>query len=133
MRVMIVDDYPGTVQAAGRLLTGLGHECGTATCGAEALTMAKAFRPDLVIVDIGLPDIDGYALLRALRSQVANHPPCIVAMSGWACARIAALEEGFDDCLLKPVGREAFVRVIELTQRRQPSGGDVEHAHGVRR
>jgi len=128
MRVLIVDDYPGTAETAGKLLRGAGHECRSATSGAKALAVADAFQPEVAIVDIGLPDIDGYALISALRIRCATRPPYAVAMSGRTHALKAALEVGFDECLLKPADREALVRVVELAQRRQASVGDlVEH------
>ena len=87
-------------------------------CGADALTQADSFNPDLAIVDIGLPDIDGCALLGALRSRLATWA-YLVAMTGWQHAVERAVEAGFDDCLLKPAGREQLLRVVELAQRRR--------------
>jgi DNA-binding response OmpR family regulator len=121
MRVLIVDDYPDTAEATGELLASAGHEYRAATCGADALTEADAFDPELAIVDIGLPDIDGCALLGALRSRLATRPPYLVAMTGWQHAFERAVEAGFDECLLKPAGREQLLRVVELARRRRAS------------
>ncbi len=74
MRVLIVDDYPDTVDAVGELLRRAGHDCRSATCGAEALAVADAFKPQIAILDIGLPDIDGYKLLSALRNRLVKSP-----------------------------------------------------------
>jgi two-component system CheB/CheR fusion protein len=68
MRVLIVDDYPGTAETAGKLLKAAGHECLSATSSAKALALADEFEPEVAIVDISLPDIDGYALIVALRT-----------------------------------------------------------------
>jgi DNA-binding response OmpR family regulator len=121
MRVLIVDDYPGTAETTGKLLRGAGHECRSATSGAKALAVADVFEPEVAILDIGLPDIDGYALIGALRNRFAIRPPYAIAMSGRTHALKAALEVGFDECLLKPANREQLVRVVELAQRRQGS------------
>ncbi len=123
MRVLIVDDYPGTAETAGKLLRGAGHECRSARSGAEALVVADAFEPEVAILDIGLPDIDGYALIDALRRRMAIRPPYVVAMSGRGHALTAAREIGFDECLLKPVDREQLVRVVELARERRASPG----------
>ena len=118
MRVLIVDDYPDTAEATGVLLESAGHECRTATSGAEALAAADAFNPELAILDIGLPDIDGYALLDVLRSRFSPRPPYIVAVTGWTHAFERAVDAGFDECLLKPAGREQLMRAVRLAQRR---------------
>ncbi|HEX3474633.1 MAG TPA: response regulator [Kofleriaceae bacterium] len=115
MRVLIVDDYPDTAESASELLRRAGHDCQSATCGAEALAVADAFMPELAILDIGLPDIDGYALREALHSRLAS-PPYFVALSGRPHALNAALVVGFDACLLKPVGLAQLLRVVRLAQ-----------------
>jgi CheY-like chemotaxis protein len=78
--------------------------------------VANAFTPELAILDIGLPDIDGYALREALRGRLASHPPYFVALSGRTHALNAALAAGFDACLLKPVGLLHLLRVVRLAQ-----------------
>jgi len=116
MRVLIVDDYPDTAETACELLRNAGHHCQSATCGADALAVADAFKPELAILDIGLPDIDGYALRVALQSRLANWRSYFVALSGRAHALHAALAVGFDACLLKPVGLTQLLRVVRLAQ-----------------
>ena len=116
MRVLIVDDYPDTAETACELLRRAGHDCRSATCGVKALAVAAAFTPELAILDIGLPDIDGYALRGALQSRLANCHPYFVALSGRAHALNAALAVGFDTCLLKPVGLGQLLRVVRLAQ-----------------
>lgn len=116
MRVLIVDDYPDTAETACELLRSAGHDCRSATCGAKALAVADAFKPELAILDIGLPDIDGYALRGALQSRLANCHPYFVALSGRTHALNAALAVGFDTCLLKPVGMAQLLRVVRLAQ-----------------
>jgi DNA-binding response OmpR family regulator len=117
MRVLIVDDYPDTAEAASELLRTAGHECWSAACGADALAGAEAFSPELAILDIGLPDISGYDLVVALRARLAKRPPYFVAMTGWSSAVKRARDAGFDHFLLKPAGREQLLLAIELAQR----------------
>ena len=119
MHVLIVDDYPDTAETACQLLESAGHECRAVTCGADALAAVDAFRPDLAIIDIDLPDMDGCALLGALRSRFPTHPPYLVALTGSKHALERAVEAGFDECLLKPAGREQLLRVAQLAQRRR--------------
>ncbi|MGH7634023.1 MAG: response regulator [Gemmatimonadaceae bacterium] len=116
MRVLIVDDYPDTAETACELLRRAGHDCRSATCGAEALAVADVLKPELAILDVGLPDIDGYELRAALHSRLANGPPYFVALSGRTHALNAALVVGFDACLLKPVGLAQLLRVVRLAQ-----------------
>lgn len=116
MRVLIVDDYPDTAETACDLLRTAGHDCRSATCGARALAVADAFIPELAILDIGLPDIDGYALRGELQSRLASCQPYFVALSGRTHALSAALAVGFDACLLKPVGLVQLLRVVRQAQ-----------------
>lgn len=116
MRVLIVDDYPDTAETACELLRRAEHECRSATCGAEALAVADAFKPELAILDVGLPDMDGYALREALHDRLADYEPYFVALSGRTHALNAALVVGFDACLLKPVGLAQLLRVVRLAQ-----------------
>jgi CheY-like chemotaxis protein len=116
MRVLIVDDYPDTAESACELLRNAGNDCRSATCGAEALGVVDAFKPELAILDIGLPDLDGYALRSALQSRLVDCPPYFVALSGRTHALNAALAVGFDACLQKPVGLVQLLRVVQLAQ-----------------
>jgi CheY-like chemotaxis protein len=119
MRVLIVDDYPDTAETTGELLASDGHEYRTAASGAEALAAVDAFDPELAILDIGLPDIDGYALLDALRSRMATRPPYTVAMTGWRDALSRAPAAGFDECLLKPARRDQLLHAVRLALSRR--------------
>src|SRR5215510_16402553 len=102
-RVLIVDDYPDAAEIASMLLELLGHECRHAETGHAALIEAKRFDPDVVILDIGLPDLSGYDVARALRQRSGSRP-YLVALTGWGqpLDRARAFEAGFDTHLLKP-------------------------------
>jgi CheY-like chemotaxis protein len=118
MRVLIVDDFPDTAEIASELLTRQGHECRTASSGSEALAAVEAWSPDLAILDIGLPDLDGYQLAAALCARLAAHPPYLVAMSGWAHGMDRARQAGFGQYLLKPASQQQLLRAVELAQGR---------------
>ena len=68
-RVLVVDDHPDSADASCMLLSALGHVCSSAMSGEEALAEAVRFQPNVVICDIGLPDISGYEVARALRTR----------------------------------------------------------------
>src|SRR5438128_12338022 len=99
MRVLIVDDYPGSVDASQLLLELLGHECRTAMDGASALQQFRAFEPDIVLLDIGLPDLSGYEVAREIRAgEQRGKRVFIAAMTGWATSedRVRSLASGID-------------------------------------
>src|ERR1041385_5285764 len=80
-RILVVDDFPDAAETACVLFALMGHECRVAFKGFEALSVALAFDPDIVILDIGLPDISGYEVARVLRKQ--SQRMHIVALTGW--------------------------------------------------
>jgi two-component system KDP operon response regulator KdpE len=117
-RIIIVDDEPQILRALRINLQARGYEIHTAPNGAEALRVAAATRPDLVILDLGLPDIDGVEVIRKLRAWT---PVPIVVLSGRAESRnkVDALDAGADDYVTKPFGvDELLARIRAVTRRR---------------
>ncbi len=119
MRVLYVDDdrvnsllFTETCRLAG------GVDVETAVTGAEACDLVRSWRPDLLVIDLHLPDTDGYALLATLRSQLADRDlPAFLCTAEEACDVLApAREAGFDGCWTKPVSLQTVL--AELTQRR---------------
>jgi CheY-like chemotaxis protein len=104
MRILVVDDYPSTAEVACLYLQGLGHECRAAGTAAEALEVAAAFDPEIVILDIGLPDQSGYEVARTLRARAGGRRLHLAAVTGWGAPhdRVRAFEAGFDQHILKP-------------------------------
>lgn len=104
-RVLVVDDYPDTCEITAKVLELKGHVASTATSGEEAIRKAGTFAPDLVLLDISMPDMDGVQVAEALRATPGTKKPVIAAMSGYSTLlykrRCAAA--GFDYYLLKPV------------------------------
>jgi CheY-like chemotaxis protein len=81
-RVLVIDDNVDHAQVMMLLLRGMGHDAAFAVNGSSALDMARRFRPDIVLVDLGLPDMDGALLCRELRSQPGLERARIFAISG---------------------------------------------------
>ena len=113
LRVLVVDDLLDTIEVVCMLLDTLGHDARGATSGTRALEVAAAHDPQLVICDIGMPDLSGYEVARELRRRAAGKPMHLVAISGWAANadRVEALAAGFDQHFLKPA-TEAVIREI---------------------
>ena len=116
MRVLIVDDYPDTLESVAALLGQLGHDCRTAGTAAEALAVVETFEPELALLDVGLPDLSGYELLDALCARHGHQRPYFVALTGWHEAHRNAVEGGFDLCLLKPATHAQLVAAIALAE-----------------
>ena len=105
LRILIVDDHPDTAEAIGMLLDAIGHETKVARTGADGIAAAEMYKPHLVILDIGLPDISGYEVARSIRALPCGAGIHLVAATGWGAAedRVRALAAGFDQHQLKPL------------------------------
>jgi signal transduction histidine kinase/CheY-like chemotaxis protein len=103
-RVVLVEDNDDSREALGTALELLGHEVFAAATGADALELARAHRPDVFIVDIGLPDMDGFGVARALRAMPEGAEARLIALSGYGSAadKARAREAGFDHHVTKP-------------------------------
>ncbi len=121
-RVLVVDDEQSIRRAVGRALTARGYQVQLATDGQEALTAAAAFQPDLVVLDLNLPALDGLEVCRQLRgwSQV---PILVLSVREDEPDKVAALDLGADDYLTKPFGiDELMARVRALLRRASAQG-----------
>ena len=128
-RVLVVDDNHDAADSLAAILLLDGHEVRIARDGAQALDTAQAFRPEVVVLDIGLPDIDGYAVCAALRQQPWGREARVVALTGWGQDpdRRRSQEAGFDAHLLKPVDPNALRSVLGL--ERALSAVEPNHDH----
>jgi CheY-like chemotaxis protein len=106
--VLAVDDNADAVESLALLLAGQGHEVRTAHDGPDALELAEAFRPEVVILDVGLPCMDGYEVARRLRERRPKQNLFLVALTGYGREedRRRSREAGFDLHLVKPVDPE---------------------------
>ena len=111
----MIDDHRDTLHTMGALLGKLGHETVTAETGEEALRAAAEFHPDLILSDIGLPGMDGYAFARRIRTDPSLCPRRLVAVTGYGqpVDQERAYEAGFDQHITKPVGLEDLCRILD--------------------
>jgi two-component system CheB/CheR fusion protein len=116
-RVLVIDDQRDALFTMHALLAQLGQEVVTAANGPDALKAAAEFRPDIVLSDIGLPEMDGYAIARRMRSDPSLRPSKLIAVTGYgqAADQQRAYEAGFDAHLTKPVALEALCRILDET------------------
>jgi signal transduction histidine kinase len=105
LKVLVVDDNREVAQTIGWMLEAIGHDHQLVHDGREALAAARAYRPDVVLLDIGLPGMDGYAVCRAFRQDEDLKRTPIIAQTGWGQVRdkTMASDAGFDQHLTKPV------------------------------
>src|SRR5713101_3055166 len=119
-KVLVVDDEPVLVETIAYNLEQAGYEVTTAADGASALEVARRERPDLVILDIMLPEMDGLEVCRLLRREnsTATTPIMMLTAKGEEIDKVVGLEVGADDYVTKPFGRrELLARVRALLRR----------------
>jgi CheY-like chemotaxis protein len=123
-RVLVVDDNEDAREALRFLLDDEGHDVRTAADGPEALAVASAFRPDVVLLDIGLPGMDGYEVARRLRQIPECRSTFIAAVSGYGQPedRIRSQAAGFDEHLLKPVSAGPLLALLKERNRAGDDG-----------
>jgi CheY-like chemotaxis protein len=115
-RILVVDDNRDAADSLVMMLRMMGHETATAYDGIEAVQAAAAFRPDVVLLDIGLPKMNGYEAARHIRKQPWGSGMALIALTGWGQEgdKRRALEAGFDHHLTKPVEVVALERLIAI-------------------
>jgi two-component system CheB/CheR fusion protein len=113
-RILIVDDNVDAAQALAMLLTMQGHEVEVRADGASGMAAATTYKPDIVLLDIGLPDMDGYEVARQLRKSGASKGMTLIAVTGYGLPsdRTRSAEAGFDHHLTKPVEAEDLIRLL---------------------
>jgi len=113
-RVLVVDDNLDNVESISMLLRVLGHEVETATDGLQALEVTRTFRPDVVLLDIGLPNLDGYEVAARIRAEQDGAPIRLVAVTGWSRddEPMRVKKAGFDHHLTKPVDPKRLESII---------------------
>ena len=121
-RVLVVEDDAAIADVLRRALRQEGHEVRSAEDGLEALELAESFVPDLVILDLGLPKLDGVEVCRRLRAS-SDAPILILTARSDTDDRVEGLDSGADDYLMKPFERqELLARMRALMRRRPPQG-----------
>ncbi len=120
-RVLIVEDNGDSAQTLRMILGIWGHDAWVAQTGDEALDLAREHRPDVILLDLGLPDMDGYTVARAIRVDPWLREATILAMTGQDGEEIVreAKAAGIDHYLLKPIRLEALERLLtDLAENR---------------
>ena len=133
MRVLLIEDDPAVAAGIVDALTGAAHEVRHESTGADGIRAAGDDAPDLVVLDLGLPDMDGTDVCRAIRLESAV-PIIVVSARSEEIDRVLALEMGADDFLVKPFGvRELIARIRAVTRRTMPDGRAAAPAQTQRR
>jgi two-component system KDP operon response regulator KdpE len=124
-KVLVVDDEPAQLRLVGRILTANGYEVASAGSGQEAVRLVYERQPELILLDVVMPDIDGWQTCRLIR-EVSDVP--VIMLTGKRNSEddvVRGLESGADDYLAKPVGnRELLARVKAALRRGDKSGSN---------
>jgi CheY-like chemotaxis protein/nitrogen-specific signal transduction histidine kinase len=115
-RLLVVDDNVDAAQTLAAMLALHGQDVRTAFSGYEALQVAEAWRPDVAVLDIGMPGLNGYELCQRLREQSHGRPPLLIACTGWGqeADRERAHAAGFDFHLVKPIEPATLLRLLNV-------------------
>ncbi|MFO0788250.1 MAG: response regulator [Pirellulales bacterium] len=113
-RVLVVEDQPALSHVTVALLKKLGHEVRSAADGPEALMAVREYNPEVVLLDIGLPGMDGYEVARCVRSELGEDAPLLVAMTGYSQHEVSrhARRAEFDHHLVKPADMSALKELL---------------------
>lgn len=122
MRILIADDDPQILRALRITLTARGYDIVTASNGAEAIGIAIDRRPDLVMLDLGMPQLDGLSVIQAIRGW-SDAPILVVSGRTGAADKVEALDAGADDYVTKPFSIDELLARIRALSRRVPSQG----------
>ncbi len=121
-RVLVVDDLRDNADSLGMVLQSMGHEVQVAYDGEQALLAAEQFRPEVALVDLGMPAIDGYEVCRRIRALPSGASVLIIAQTGWGQEfdRRRTAEAGFDHHLVKPVRWDVIESLLQRAAKRVP-------------
>ncbi len=125
LRILIVDDNHDSAASLGILLRLTGNDVRTAHDGLEAVEVAASFHPEVALLDIGMPRMNGYDAARAIRKQPGGAQIVLIAVTGWGqeADRHRSLEAGFDHHLVKPVDPAALIQLLATLQPNAPADG----------
>ena len=130
-QILLVDDELSIQRAMAPLLRSRGYSVALASTGREALDLFSRERPDLVILDLGLPDMHGIEVCRQVR-ELADTPILILSARGAEKDKVAALDQGADDYMTKPFGPEELMARVRATLRRSLGREAVLHGQITR-
>ena len=117
-RVLVVEDNLDSVHSMAMLIKTMGHEVRFAINGFAALEVAREFRPDVILLDIGLPDLKGYEIARQLKWEPGMEKTRMIAITGQSeeGQRSRAIEAGCEDLLVKPLSADALEELLAKPQ-----------------
>jgi signal transduction histidine kinase/ActR/RegA family two-component response regulator len=117
-RILVVDDVPDSADSLAALLERQGHQTRTAYDGADAVRVTREYRPNVVLLDLGLPGLNGYEAARQIRALEGTEPPLLIAITGWGYDenRERTREAGFSHHLVKPVDPAALMQLISSSE-----------------
>ncbi len=120
MRILIVEDNRDSADSLKALLGALGYEAHISNDGESAVRLAATLRPDVIVMDIGLPGINGYEAARQVRALKPELPAIIVALTGWGqqSDRLRSAEAGIDHHLVKPLDLAALKQILDSVPAR---------------
>ena len=124
-RVLVIDDEPQILRALRINLSVRGYEVTTAPTGAEALRSAADHRPDVVVLDLGLPDMSGIEVLEGLRGWLSA-PVIVLSARTDSSDKVEALDAGADDYVTKPFGMDEFLARLRAAVRRAAAASDTD-------
>ena len=125
-QVLIIDDDPDLLSACRVGLEALGHLVRTAQTGTEGLSEAAIRPPDVIVLDLGLPDLDGMEVCKRIRAWT-DVPIVVLSADGSEDRKVGALDQGADDYMTKPFGMRELDARLRVALRHHRAAGDGEH------
>jgi len=121
LRVLVVDDNRDVAQSMGKMLEMLGHSVRVEYGGASAIRASEEFTPDVVLLDIGMPGLNGYDVCQTIKRKASLKNTVVVAQTGWAEGQrgARAQEAGFDHHLVKPVHIDTLAGLLSSIANRR--------------
>ena len=130
-KILVIEDEKSIARFISTILTANGYEAMRAASGAEAMSMISSHCPDLVILDLGLPDMDGVDVIRKIRTW-SNLPIIVISARSEDTDKIDALDAGADDYLTKPFSVEELLARLRVVERRMAlMNGEAQTAESV--
>jgi len=117
-RILLVDDEPSIQRSVAQLLRARGYDVDVAGTGTDALKHVTQYRPDLIVLDLGLPDISGVEVCQNIRVESDTVPIVVLSAARAEADKVNALEMGADDYVTKPFGPDELLARIKVALRR---------------